>query len=290
MNENQLATPGSRFDLSGLEQIQAFVEVLKKDNALPSSIDNAGQYIRVLQAGKDMGLSVTEATEDIAIIRGKTSLYGPAVLARLRDFGYAIKWDESTATKCTVTVTHKETKETATESFTIEEAKSAGRLAKQGPRHTVPKQMLRYRAISFIVKFSFPEVMRGFAIAEEQQEVIDITPTATVKDPTTPAPSITTVVEGFTVKGEEVQLSDQAKGEPEVVEAEIITEETPEIAEIVEEIKEEEVGGIKEGSRVVHKLLKEGTVKEIFLEQAIVSFDRSPDKVKKIRLEVLELV
>ena len=55
-------------------------------------------------------------------------------------------------------------------SFSEEDAKRAGLWGKQGPWTNYPKRMLQMRARGFALRDSFPDALRGMALAEEAQD------------------------------------------------------------------------------------------------------------------------
>ena len=55
--------------------------------------------------------------------------------------------------------------------FTVEDAKRAGLLGKQGPWQQHPKRMMQMRARAFALRDVFPDVLRGVNIAEEARDM-----------------------------------------------------------------------------------------------------------------------
>lgn len=145
--------------------------------AIPKGISNAEQLIMVFQAGYEMGMKPVEAMNSLYIVNGKITLWGPAVLRRLRNFGYAVSYDESPDT-CTATVSKGE--ERYSDTFTFEMAEKSGYTKGrdglkigwiQGANRVLK---LRYGAISNIVKTYLPDVLGIYAgVAEIEIEAAE---------------------------------------------------------------------------------------------------------------------
>lgn len=145
--------------------------------AVPRGIENAEQLIMVFQAGFEMGMKPVEAMNSLYIVNGKITTWGPAVVRRLRSFGWVISYEE-TDTSCKATVTNG--KETYTEEFTFEMAEKSGYTKDRSGNLKVGwiaganrKLKLRYGAISNIIKSYIPEVLGLYAgVAELELDAL----------------------------------------------------------------------------------------------------------------------
>ena len=145
--------------------------------AVPRGIENAEQLIMVFQAGYEMGMKPVEAMSSLYIVNGKITPWGPAVIRRLRNFGWRINYQE-TLESCTATVTNGD--ESYTDTFTFEMAEKSGYTKDRsgslevgwipGANRTLK---MRYGAISNIVKTYLPEVLGIYAgIAELEMDAV----------------------------------------------------------------------------------------------------------------------
>lgn len=130
-----------------------------------------------------LGIPIVQGLQGIAVINGKPSLYGDALLAVCMGSGQMADIEETvtgnadnlTAT-CKVTRRGKPTPVVST--FSMADARAAGLLGKPGPWKQYTSRMLKMRARAFALRDAFPDVLSGIASAEEMQ---DIEGTATEK-------------------------------------------------------------------------------------------------------------
>ncbi len=149
------------------EAIQ-FAEMLSKASLVPKDFaNNPGNILVAIQWGMELGLQPMQAMQNIAVINGRPSLWGDAVIALVKACP-ACEWiveeigDESAT--CRV---KRAGEPEQSRSFSKADAKTAGLLGKQGPWSQYPKRMLQMRARSWALRDVFPDVLRGLAVAEE---------------------------------------------------------------------------------------------------------------------------
>jgi hypothetical protein len=151
-----------------------------------------------LQYGAELGLSPVQSLQNLAVINGKASIYGDAMLALCVSSKHWDHkgWSESISDdgqSCTVTV-RRLGGNTHTVIFAMDDAKKAGLIGKGGPWQQYPKRMLQMRARGFALRDVFPDVLKGLKSAEERMdepEVIDVAsrPAMTLDDLTKPNPA-----------------------------------------------------------------------------------------------------
>ncbi len=172
---NIVAMPNGRSGFSlapqSLDEAMRFAEILSKSSIVPKDYQgNAGNILVAVQWGAELGLPPLQAMQNIAVINGRPSIWGDAVLALVRGSGLLESIDEQcdgTRAVCTV----KRRGEPAVErAFTTEDAKRAGLLGKLGPWTQYPTRMLQLRARSWALRDVFPDVLRGVHLAEESQD------------------------------------------------------------------------------------------------------------------------
>lgn len=149
---------------------QAMKEMAKEfsaSGALPAHLSNAARVVMVLQAGAEMGIPPMQAINTLYIINGKVAMEGRAMLKQVMAGGVKVKWKVSTPETCTV-VLSREGFDEHEETYSIDEAKSAGLLDKKGDVwKKYPKDMLRWRALSRASRFYCPDITEGVHLVEE---------------------------------------------------------------------------------------------------------------------------
>ena len=85
-------------DLQEFEKIKAVAEYFVTAKALPKWIDNAGKLVMIMQAGRDLGLSVTQSMSGLAIINGIVTVYGGVAATLMKRAGY--RWTVGPMVNC----------------------------------------------------------------------------------------------------------------------------------------------------------------------------------------------
>lgn len=170
------------FNLSpqSLDEALRFADILATSTIVPKDfIGNPGNILVAVQWGMELGLQPMQAMQSIAVINGRPSLWGDAVIALVRSspvFEYIYESDDGETATCRV---KRRGEDEQVRTFSMADAKLAGLTGKSGPWTQYPKRMRQMRARSFAVRDVFPDVLRGLAVAEEQEDMPkDITPGA----------------------------------------------------------------------------------------------------------------
>ena len=155
-----------------IDEAIRMAEIMSKANIVPKDYQgNPANILVAIQWGAEIGLPPLQAMQNIAVINGRPSVWGDAVIALVRGSGLLESIQEDigdSAATCTV----KRRGEGATaRTFTLDDAKKAGLLGKQGPWSQYPKRMLQMRARAWALRDVFPDVLRGVFIAEEAQDM-----------------------------------------------------------------------------------------------------------------------
>lgn len=135
-----------------------------------------GDVFVAMMWSHSLGIPIVQGLQGIAVINGKPSLYGDALLAVCMGSGQMTDIEETftgnadnlTAT-CKVTRRGKPTPVVST--FSMADARAAGLLGKPGPWKQYTSRMLKMRARAFALRDAFPDVLSGIASAEEMQDV-----------------------------------------------------------------------------------------------------------------------
>lgn len=155
-----------------IDEAIRFAEIMSKSNLVPKDFSgNVGNILVAVQWGMELGLQPMQAMQNIAVINGRPSLWGDAVIALVKSSPaceYVVEETSDDVAVCRVK-RHGEPEQSRT--FTKADALKAGLLNKQGPWTQYPKRMLQMRARSWALRDVFPDVLRGMPIAEELQDM-----------------------------------------------------------------------------------------------------------------------
>ena len=159
-----------------LSEAMQFSEVLSKSIMVPREYQGKPANVLVaVQWGMELGLAPMQALQNIAVINGKPSIYGDALLAMVRAdhrcLGVKEYLDGETAV-CLITRSHNNGDfEEIERKFSVDDAKRAGLWGKQGPWKQYPQRMLQMRARSLAIRDGFPDVIKGLISVEEAQDM-----------------------------------------------------------------------------------------------------------------------
>ena len=169
----EIATQKQHFSLApkDLDEAMRFADMLAGSSIVPKDyIGKPGNCLVAIQWGMELGLQPMQAMQSIAVINGRPSLWGDAMLALVKAHP-AFEWikEECDGNVATCTIKRRGEPEVV-QSFSLEEAKRAGLTGKQGPWTQYPKRMLQMRARGFALRDAFPDALRGVVSAEEARD------------------------------------------------------------------------------------------------------------------------
>ena len=170
MTDSTALAPRQQFDLSPqtFEQALTFSNYLADSDMVPKDFKGKpGNCLVAIQWGMEIGLKPLQAMQNIAVINGRPSLWGDAVIALVRSSPlceYIIEEDDGRTATCKV---KRRGEPEQSRSFSMDDAKAAGLLGKQGPWTQYSKRMRQMRARAFALRDVFPDVLRGLPVAEE---------------------------------------------------------------------------------------------------------------------------
>lgn len=151
---------------------------LSKSSMVPKAYQGKPQDLFIAMAmGYQIGLSVEQSVQAIAVINGKPCLWGDDMLALCMahsDFQDIIESpfvkDGVIGSSCTI---KRKGMEDHTVIFDMNMAKKAGLLSKQGPWTQYPERMLQLRARGFALRDRFPDALKGIKSREEVEDYIE---------------------------------------------------------------------------------------------------------------------
>lgn len=170
---------------ANLHEALEMAGVLCKSSLIPKDFQgNAGNVLVAIQWGMELGLAPMQALQSIAVINGRPSLWGDAVIALCKAHPvceWVREYEEDGVAVC---VTQRRgDPEPVERRFSMDDAKRAGLLGKPGPWTQYPRRMMQMRARSWCLRDAYPDLLRGMAVAEEQQDRV------IVNEVPAPAPS-----------------------------------------------------------------------------------------------------
>jgi len=205
LQEREVALLDKRvqLELKELERAEYWAKKLAGSDLVPKDFKaNPANCFIAIQWGKDLGLAPLQATQNIAVINGRPALWGdavPALVIASKQCEYINMTFENNTAICKV---KRIGQPEHISTFSMQQAKVAGLLEKQGPWKQYPDRMLQNRARAFALRDVFPDVLKGLYTAEE---LIDSLPVhmgnADVVSPVSPASeAIQPIDAGFTIE------------------------------------------------------------------------------------------
>jgi hypothetical protein len=173
--ESRVMTTNPGFmQVDSIEAAMRCAEIIAKSSFCPKGMaGRAGDVVIALQMGQELGLKPMQAIQNIAVINGRPSLWGDAMLAVCRqspDFEY-IKEEYLEDTKTYICRVKRKHEPEFMQRFSEVDAKTAKLWGKDGPWTQYPRRMLQMRARGFALRDAFPDLLRGIITCEEATDM-----------------------------------------------------------------------------------------------------------------------
>jgi len=212
MESKSLIVAGQRgLQLTTLDDMWRFSQYVAASGLAPKGIQTPEAILIAVQMGAEVGLSPMSALQNIAVINGRPSIWGDAMLGLVRGTGELETFEEwlegksgrlkrkpSTLADDIVAVCKLKRRgyPEVESTFSVADAKQAKLVGKPGPWSDYPVRMLQMRARSFALRDQFGDVLRGIRSAEEMigTAELDVTPRAPVFQSQEPEPEPEIVV------------------------------------------------------------------------------------------------
>lgn len=153
------------------EQAMQYAKLIANSDLAPKDYKGKPENCLIaIQMGAELGLKPMQAIQNIAIINGRPSLWGDALLGLLKvhpDFEDIIETVQNGVATCTI---KRRNQEPHTYRFSMDDAKKAGLASKPGPWSQYPDRMLQMRARGFCARNTFPDALKGLHSAEEVRD------------------------------------------------------------------------------------------------------------------------
>jgi hypothetical protein len=173
---------GRGLQLTSIDDVMRFARIVVTSGLAPKSFDTPEKVVIALVTGMELGISAMQSLQGLAVTNGRIGVMGDLALALCQaspDFeDYDEQWlgtEGADDWGCRITVKRKNQTPKVGQ-FTVHEAKKARLWEKRGkdnqptPWITYPQRMLRYRALGFVLRDAFPDVLKGVKTVEELQD------------------------------------------------------------------------------------------------------------------------
>ena len=215
--EARAARP-SPIHLKSWQEIERFAEKAAKSGMVPKDYIGRPDAICIaVQMGSELGLAPMQALQNIAVINGRPSIWGDAMLALVKASPLCADIEEHSEgdgdAMVAVCVAKRVGKKPVVHRFSVDDAKRANlwktepKVKKQGrdgpyevdagPWYSYPQRMLQMRARGFALRDAFPDVLKGLLSAEEARDIpwedtgLSIVPPVATAQPIRPAAAAT---------------------------------------------------------------------------------------------------
>lgn len=160
------------------EEVYRVAQCIAASGLAPRGMDKPEQVTVAIMTGLEIGLPPMFAIQKIAVINGRPSIWGDAVPAVLWARGFKLhEWFKGEGDKlvayCEVT---RPDGVVVKRSFSVAQAKKANLWGKAGPWTQYPDRMLQMRARGLAGRDGAPDALSGLYLAEEVDELRDVTP------------------------------------------------------------------------------------------------------------------
>lgn len=157
-------------NFQNMDDLARFCVAIVNSGLAPKGFSSPEAVMVAVQRGLEIGLPPLQALDSIAVINGRATLWGDAVLALVKGHPeYEDVHEEISPESVTCTVKRKG-RSPVIRTFTVADAKRSRLWGKAGPWTDYPSRMLQMRARSWAIRDSFPDALRGIGIAEEVQD------------------------------------------------------------------------------------------------------------------------
>jgi len=171
---SNLTKSGFNVSATNLQEAMQVATMISGSQLAPQAYKGRPEDTLVaMMMGNELGLNPIQAIQNIAVINGKPSIYGDAMLALVQNHpafgGINESFDDETYTAiCTI---WRKGGEKHTQKFSRMDAESSSLWGKKGPWSQYPKRMLAMRSRGFALRNQFADALCGLISAEEAQDM-----------------------------------------------------------------------------------------------------------------------
>jgi len=166
-------------EITDIDGCFRFASVVHNSGLAPKGLASPQAIMIAIQMGAELGMKPMTAIQNIAVINGRPSIWGDAMLAVCMKSNFfdhesfRERIEEIDGVPTAFCTARRIGSPAITQDFSMDDAKKAGLLEKNTPWQTYEKRMLKFRARSWALRDCFPDVLLGLRGAEEQMDCID---------------------------------------------------------------------------------------------------------------------
>jgi hypothetical protein len=175
MPESRTVTQRPSLAPRTIQEALDFSSYLAKSELIPRDYQNKPHNIFVaVQYGMELGLQPLQALQSIAVINGRPSMWGDAVLAVVMSHPM-YEWHTEVIegegdNRVGVFTIKRRNQEPHVARFSVADARKAGLWGKSGPWTQHADRMLKLRARGFALRDKFPDALKGIISREEAED------------------------------------------------------------------------------------------------------------------------
>lgn len=129
-----------------------------------------GNVLIAMQLGMEIGLKPMQAIQNIAVINGRPTVWGDAMLALVQASHLCEYIKETIKDGKAYCAVKRVGQDEHIATFSMDDAKKAGLIGKPGPWSQYPERMLQMRARGFALRDKFSDVLKGIVMREEVED------------------------------------------------------------------------------------------------------------------------
>jgi hypothetical protein len=158
---------------ANFEDLWRMAKAVSASGLAPRGMDRPEQVFVAMAHGLEIGLKPMQSLQRIAVINGRPTIWGDAMIGLVRASGQLERISETIEGKpgtddfAAVCVAKRVGSDEVRSVYSVKDARTAGLWGKSGPWTTSPKRMLQMRARAFALRDLFADVLGGLYMAEE---------------------------------------------------------------------------------------------------------------------------
>lgn len=168
-------------------------QLMQARGFLPQHLQNEGQVLATILAGRELGLPPMASLRSIYLINGKVGLAADIQLALMKKAGIKHTWEETSEKRAALKL-ERSGDAPHVQAFTLDDAKRAGLTGGNWQKH--PAAMLRARCVSAAAKAYAPDVLAGVYDPEELEALPAPEPAPALEKPRRQPPKPITLTSG----------------------------------------------------------------------------------------------
>lgn len=155
-----------------MDEAYRFAKAVCASGMAPADKDTPEKAMIAIMRGMEVGLTPFQALDKIAVINGRTTIWGDAAIGLVRGSGTCEFINERIEGMGDARVAYCEAKRrgepgTIVRTFSVEDAKKAGLWGRNGPWKQYDARMLQMRARGFTLRDGWADVLGGLYLKEE---------------------------------------------------------------------------------------------------------------------------